>query len=193
MAHYFYYDNPPYYQSYATHSNCTPLGHGSFRWCGDAGNDTTKCETGTSCKDARQTFCNRHGPGGGKCYGDPGAPRSSQQKGIPTHQKGVRPLGGSLKSNILTGGGNDSLVGPTVDNAARRFFQGNTAPPSKNPASQCDNCGNDWWNPGQWACQIKKAGCEAASAAGKGFGGIPWTLIAIGGGGLLLLLILLRR
>jgi hypothetical protein len=169
--HDFYPRN--YYYSFATHTNCTPLGHGSFQWCGDAGNDTTKCATGTSCSDARQTFCNRHGPGGGKCYGDKGAPRSAQQMGQKTHQKGADQLGGPSLGGLLGGGPTDK--------------------PSRDPGTPCENCGNDWWNPGQWTCQFGKLGCEIQNGTGKIFGGFPLPLIALAGGGIILLLILIKR
>jgi hypothetical protein len=189
-----FYPRNNYSYSFATHTNCPPLGHGSFQWCGDAGNGTVKCATGTSCSDARQTFCNRHGPGGGKCYGDKGAPRSSQQLGHKIHHTDANPLGGSSTSNVLTGGSHDGgLVGGPLDNLARMFQKGNTAGSSKDPGTPCDNCGNDWWNPGQWACQFGKLGCEAQHGAGKIFGGFPLPLIALAGGGIILLLILIKR
>lgn len=62
-------------------------------------------------------------------------------------------------------------------------------PCDKDPATGCCNCGSDWYNPAQWACQIQKAVCEFSTVAGKGLGDFGQYLpyIAIGGAAILLI------
>ena len=181
--------SPIYYttRSFATAAtgNCNKNVKGEWCWTGITNDKTiggTKTHIydsvcGKDCNEARSKFCQKQGG----CLGTTG------QKPIV----GVAdPVGGSTSLTKAVLGGDNSPVANTVNN----FLNSSGGTPSVNPASGCQNCGSDTWNPANWGCQLGKLSCEFTHSVGGTFGDfgqyIPY--IAIGGAAILLIVLLKR-
>lgn len=159
----YYTAYPTLVKSYATGvGTCTKNTAGVNQWCGFDSSNAVKCETGANCTEARNNFCSRHGPGG-KCGGGGGGSTST---GIAV------PVGGSTSLTKAALGGDDSPASKAADNIGKFLDDTAHGSPGSNPVSGCVNCNDDWWNPGQWGCQLGKMGCEFQQAIGGSANGL---------------------
>jgi hypothetical protein len=175
----------PIYYSYATHALGCTRGKGTATWCGDASPNGIKCESGTSCNDARATFCARHGVNG-KCFGEGSNPPTKQQ----TDEFNKSILSNHIDKNKQQRDHMNLMSGEAVhpfDTSKGDPNTGSITVRSSSPAG-CKNC-----NFGDTTCEFLKTGCEAQHSIIKGLGGaIPWEWILLGGGALLAVVLITR-
>lgn len=67
---------------------------------------------------------------------------------------GPNTTGSTKTSKPIQSGVTNPVGGPTLFGILPSTNSGS------NPASGCNNCDNDYLNPGNWACQIGKLSCE---------------------------------
>lgn len=137
------------------------------------------------CEFARTAFCKKNNCGGNQIDGKGQGPTAE-------------PVGGSTSLTKAVLGGDKNPVANTVNNflnsvtgvSENGSSGGGGGQCDKDPATGCCNCGADWYNPAQWACQFQKLGCEM----GHGFGNFGQYLpyIAIGGAAILLIVLIKR-
>jgi len=176
--------------SYATaaNGNCNVNVKGQTVWTGiiknENGHDVFGSGFGKSCDEARTDFCSKF-----PCVG-PGSKPSDINVFKPSGKSSPLEEGINAIRNVFTGSGGSGGSSSSSSSPS--------APPSdpgKSPVSGCTNCGGDWWNPGNWACQLGKMGCEfgaAASGTGNGIGNFFKDNIIFIGAGLVGVILLFK-
>lgn len=154
---------PPTSYAAAAVGNCNPNAKGQMVWTGiikhENGHDVYASGFGKNCDEARKDFCGKY-----PCIG-PGSKPSDLNDFKPSGKSSpVEEAVNSVRDKLTGGGGGSSSGGGGGGDSSAA-----PSDPGKNPISKCENCGDDWWNPGQWGCQLTKIGCEfGAAVSGTG-------------------------
>jgi hypothetical protein len=169
--------------SYATSSECPDAGNGLVKYPASG----SKYGTGKTCDAAKAAYQKAYGkipvskPGTG---------------GTDADRTGLNPASGNNQPSTIV----SQQQAFNQQAAAHNLPSVNLPGPGslvKTPGSDdslspagCHNCGDDWWNPGQWGCVLfAKPACEAGKAWDNGWDGIRKFLgdnaIWIAGGGII--------
>jgi hypothetical protein len=162
-SYYTAYPNIPSSYAVAANGNCNKNVKGQTVWTGIVANkngvDIYGSGFGNNCDEARSDFCQKNGG----CLG-----KTGQKPIVGT----AEPFGGSESFTKAALGGNDTPASKAVDSVGKTIDDATHGDPGKNAVSGCTNCNGDWWNPGNWGCQLGKMGCEFQQAVGGTGNGI---------------------